>query len=102
MWTGQQAKDLGLVDELGGLQHALAIAKARAKIDPNAEVELVTYPQKKSFYELVQAPFGVEGSALLRMVLGVREGKAVEALTAPLRVFRRGEPLAIMPNVFVR
>jgi hypothetical protein len=36
------------------------------------------------------------------MVLGVREGKAVEALTAPLRVFRRGEPLAIMPNVFVR
>ncbi len=102
VWTGQQAKDLGLVDELGGLQHALAIAKTRAQIDPKAEVEVVTYPQPKSFYELVQAPFGVEGSSLLRMVLGVRDGKAVEALTAPLRVFRRGEPLAIMPNVFVR
>jgi protease-4 len=102
VWTGQQAKDLGLVDELGGLQHALAIAKTRAQIDPNAEVEIVTYPQRKSFYELVQSPFGLEGSSLLRMVLGVREGKAVEALTAPLRVFRRGEPLAIMPNVFVR
>ena len=102
VWTGQQAKDLGLVDELGGLQHALSLAKARAQIDPKDEVEIVTYPQKKSFYELVQAPFGVEGSALLRMVLGVRDGKAVEALTAPLRVFRRGEPLAIMPNVFVR
>jgi len=102
VWTGQQAKDLGLVDELGGLQHALSIAKTRAQIDPEAEVEIVTYPQPKSFYELVQAPFGVEGSSLLRMVLGVRNGKAVEALTAPLRVFRRGEPLAIMPNVFVR
>lgn len=102
VWTGQQAKDLGLVDELGGLQHALTLAKARAQIDPNAEVELVTYPQRKSFYEFVQAPFGLEGSALLRMVLGVRDGKAVETLTAPLRVFRRGEPLAIMPNVFVR
>ncbi len=102
VWTGQQAKDLGLVDELGGLQRALSIAKTRAQIDPDAEVEIVTYPQPKSFYELVQAPFGVEGSSLLRMVLGVRDGKAVEALTAPLRVFRRGEPLAIMPNVFVR
>ena len=102
VWTGQQAKELGLVDELGGLQHALSIAKTRAQIDPNAEVEIVTYPQPKSFYELVQAPFGVEGSSLLRMVLGVRDGKAVEALTAPLRIFRRGEPLAIMPNVFVR
>ena len=32
----------------------------------------------------------------------VRDRRAVQTLTAPLRVFRRGEPLAIMPNVFVR
>ena len=102
VWTGQQAKDLGLIDELGGLRHALSLAKARAKIDPDAEVELVIYPQRKSFYELVQAPFGTEGGALLRAFLGLREGRAVETLTAPLRIFRRGEPLAIMPNVFVR
>lgn len=102
VWTGTQAKELGLVDELGGLQHALSIAKARAKIDPEAEVELVIYPQRKSFYELVQAPFGMESSGVLRTLLGLREGKAVETLTAPLRIFRRGEPLAIMPNVFVR
>ena len=27
VWTGQQAKDLGLVDELGGFDRALALAK---------------------------------------------------------------------------
>jgi protease-4 len=102
VWTGHQAKDLGLVDELGGLQTALSLAKTRAKIDADAEVELVVYPQRKSFYELVQAPFGTESSALLRTWLGLRDAKAVETLTAPLRIFRRGEPLAIMPNVFVK
>ena len=32
VWTGRQAKELGLVDELGGLDRALALAKERAKI----------------------------------------------------------------------
>ena len=35
-------------------------------------------------------------------LIGMREAKAVETLTAPLRMFRRGEPLALMPNVFLR
>ncbi len=47
VWTGKQAKDLGLVDELGGLDRALALAKARAKIDAGSEVELVVFPPKK-------------------------------------------------------
>ena len=60
VWTGTPAKQIGLVDELGGLDRALLLAKRRAKIDEKAEVELVIYPQKKSFYELVQAPFAGE------------------------------------------
>ena len=66
VWTGTQAKQIGLVDELGGLDRALLLAKRRAKIDEKAEVELVIYPQKKSFYELVQAPFGGEAKGCLR------------------------------------
>ena len=31
VWTGRQAKQNGLVDELGGLDRAVAIAKQRAK-----------------------------------------------------------------------
>ncbi|HEY0872926.1 MAG TPA: signal peptide peptidase SppA [Vicinamibacterales bacterium] len=102
VWTGQQAKELGLVDELGGLSRALAIAKARANIAEDAEVELVIYPQPKSFFELFQAPFGTEAPSMMQALFGTREGKAVEALTTPLRLFRRGEPLALMPNIFFR
>jgi protease IV len=102
VWTGSQAKKLGLVDELGGLRRALALAKTRANIDENAEVELVIYPQRKSIYELVQNPLGAQASNVLGAFIGMREARAVQTLTAPLRIFRRGEPLAIMPNVFLR
>jgi protease-4 len=104
VWTGSQAKQLGLVDELGGLDRALALAKDRAKIPQDAGVELVVYPRHKSLYELMANPFGrTDGAtAALGAVLGLENGRAVQMLTAPLRVFRRGEPLALMPNVFVR
>ena len=35
-------------------------------------------------------------------MLGGAEGRAMAALTAPVRIFRRGEPLALMPFAFVR
>ena len=103
VWTGAQGKQLGLVDELGGLERAVAMAKQRAKIAPESEVELVVYPGKKSFYDIVKNPFGAsERATALGVLLGIRDPRPLQSLTAPLRVFRRGEPLAIMPNVFVR
>ena len=103
VWTGYQAKQLGLVDELGGLDRALALAKQRANIAQDAEVELVVYPPKRSFYEMLADPFGRSDQAgAIAAILGLGERRVVTTLTAPLRVFRRGEPLALMPNVFVR
>ena len=103
VWTGRQAKQIGLVDELGGLERALRIAKQRAKIGPDSEVEIVVYPPRKSIYEIVRNPFGSSDQAsALGAMLGFRDPRALQTLTAPLRVFRRNEPLAIMPNVFVR
>ena len=103
VWTGKQAKELGLVDELGGLDRALALAKERAKIAAGSEVELVVFPPKKSFFEVVSEPWGrSDGSAALAALLGTSNARAVDAVTAPLRLFRRGEPLTLMPNVFVR
>jgi len=103
VWTGRQAKQIGLVDELGGLDRAVALAKQRAKIAQDAEVELVIYPPKKSFYDVIRDPFGgASGATTLAQLLGFSNPKALETLAAPLQVFRRGEPLALMPNVFVR
>jgi len=103
VWTGRQAKEIGLVDELGGLDRAVALAKQRAKIAQDAEVELVIYPPKKSFYDIVRDPFGsADRATTLASLLGIGSPKVIQAMTAPLQVFRRGEPLALMPNVFVR
>jgi protease-4 len=103
VWTGKQAKQLGLIDELGGLQRALAIARQRAKLAADTEVELMVYPPKKSIFELAADPFGAsDGAGTLAALLGIQDRRALQRLTAPLRVFRRGEPLAIMPNVFSR
>jgi protease-4 len=104
VWTGHQAKQLGLVDELGGLERAITLAKVEAKIPRESEVEIVVYPPKKSLYESLADPFGttMDRTAAVGALLGLTDRRALQAITAPIRLFRRGEPLAIMPNVFVR
>ena len=102
VWTGRQAQQIGLVDELGGLDRAVAIAKDHAKIARNVEVELVIYPPKRSLYESLADPFGTLERTALSALFDLTDRRAMQTITAPLRVFRRGEPLAIMPNVFVR
>ena len=86
------------------MNRAIEIAKQRAKIDAKSEVELVVYPQRKSFWSWWQTPFGASAERRHPRcdLLGHPGARARTKLTAPLRLFRRGEPLAIMPNVFVR
>jgi protease-4 len=50
VWTGNQAKANGLVDELGGLKQAIEIAKIKAGIKEKAVVEIVTLPKRWSFF----------------------------------------------------
>ncbi|WP_445166819.1 signal peptide peptidase SppA [Mycolicibacterium sp. Dal123E01] len=44
VWTGADALERGLVDELGGLRTAVRRAKVLAGIDVDTEAELVSYP----------------------------------------------------------
>jgi protease-4 len=41
VWTGEQAVSLGLVDELGGFDRALTVAKELAKLDPEKDYSVV-------------------------------------------------------------
>jgi protease-4 len=103
VWTGQQARDRGLVDMLGGLETAIAVAKERAGIPANEDVELVAYPAPRTLYEAVTEQLGgTSGGGVLARLAGGSEARVIAALTAPARVFRRGEPLALMPFAFVR
>ena len=52
VWTGEQALERGLVDELGGFETALAATKRLAEMDADAEVSLQRFPRPKSREEL--------------------------------------------------
>ena len=49
VWTGADAVERGLVDELGGLDRAVELARERARIPAGAEVEVVSYPAVSPF-----------------------------------------------------
>jgi protease IV len=52
VWSGAEAKKLGLVDEIGGLDAALAHAADKAGLGPNYRI--VEYPRKKELAEAIQ------------------------------------------------
>ena len=52
VWTGAKAKELGLVDELGGLDRALEIAVEKAGVDAYT---VMAYPAKASFWETLMS-----------------------------------------------
>jgi protease-4 len=99
VWTGQQARERGLVDALGGLDTAIAIAKERAKIPKDEDVELVVFTGRRTLYEALSEQLG--GASLLGL-LGKSDARALGAVTAPVRLFKRGEPLTLLPFAFVR
>lgn len=49
IWSGVAAKQLGLVDEIGGLNAAIAYAAKQAKLDDNWQLK--EYPKERSFEE---------------------------------------------------
>lgn len=69
IWTGEDAKRLGLVDELGGFPVALRLVRQALKIADNAPIRLKEYPEQKTLFKLVselrQAAVGDESAAVL-------------------------------------
>lgn len=46
VWTGEMAKDLKLVDELGGIDRAIAVAAERAELE---DYTVMSYPKQEDF-----------------------------------------------------
>jgi protease IV len=62
IWSGQDAKALGLIDEVGGFDTALKLAKKAASIPETDEVKLVVFPHRKSFVQSILEREGPENS----------------------------------------
>jgi protease-4 len=51
IWSGSDAKNLGLVDELGGFDEALNVVKKSIGVAPSADVRLELFPRRKSLLQ---------------------------------------------------
>jgi protease-4 len=72
VWVGTKAKELGLVDELGGLDAALAEAQKLAKVDAKTDIEV--YPPAPTLRDVLHGfgggdlPFGVRTEDLMTAI----------------------------------
>jgi protease-4 len=53
VWLGAQAKQNGLVDELGGLDRAVEMIREKAKLSATEPIALVPYPPKRSLFDVL-------------------------------------------------
>jgi protease-4 len=102
VWTGTQAKDRGLVDEFGGLDRAVEVAKQLANIPADKNVRRVVFPAPRTFLDQLLGTGSDEAT-----VESQQQNAAINALPEDVRrslrylsLFehvRRGETMAMMP-----
>jgi protease-4 len=85
IWSGEDAKELGLVDELGGFPKALSLAKKAAGISETAEVRLKQFPTKKTPFALF---FGEEPDSSEKEGATVALTRALQTLQPAARRLR--------------
>ena len=80
VWTGADAKEHGLVDELGGLRTAITRAKVLAGFDADTDVRLVGYPGSSLLEFLRPKPSSQPAAASLPDALGALLGRSVTGM----------------------
>jgi protease IV len=53
VWAGARAKELGLVDEIGGIDRAIQLAKQLAHISATESVHIVRLPEERTFLQIL-------------------------------------------------
>jgi protease-4 len=104
VWTGAQARDKGLVDEIGGLDKAIEIAKQLAGIPADKGIKRVVLPYPRGFFDNL---FGGDDDDASENIKLQQQRAAFEALPEDVRRtlqyatlldrMKRGEAMAMMP-----
>jgi protease-4 len=102
VWTGAQAKDRGLVDEFGGLDRAVQVAKQLAKLPADKEVERVILPYPQTFLQQLLSNSGdsntkvAEQQAAVMAALPEDARRAIRFMALMDRM-KNGETMLLMP-----
>jgi protease-4 len=97
VWSGTAARANGLVDELGGLERAILIAREKAGLRPSEACEVIPFPQPTTLsgLRLALAPAQMPGLAL--GVTARSMGVPAEWIPAMLRLLTETRALLLCP-----
>ena len=102
VWTGGQAKDKGLVDEFGGLDRAVEVAKQLAKIPADKGVERVILPYPTTFLQQLLSGGGENSNTELEQQRAMMAALPEDARRAfrymqLMDRMKNGETMLLMP-----
>ena len=102
VWTGGQAKDKGLVDEFGGLDRAIEVAKQLAKIPADKGVERVILPYPTTFLQQLLSGGGENSNTQLEQQRAMLAAMPEDARRAfrfmqLMDRMKNGETMLVMP-----
>jgi protease-4 len=97
VWTGAQALERGLVDELGDMETALTRAREAANLSPNADIALVEFPPPRSALEKVLALVSGQRMGVAGGMAALAAARPLLDRLAPLLNAATGTSLAVMP-----
>jgi len=104
VWSGEEAKKIGLVDELGGFLTAIDKAKELAGIEADKTPMLVFYPHRKTGFEAFESLFGVSAetaraAAVLSALAGDERTQALIEELAVADAMNSGQTMAMGPRI---
>lgn len=83
VWTGRDALERGLVDELGGLDRAIEVARELASVPAGDKLETMELPSPPNVLESISEAFGVARASPLPALLGAAGGSPEAFLALP-------------------
>lgn len=99
VWTGEDAKAIGLVDELGGYATALRLAKEAAKIPAGEKVRVAVFPRERTPFEALTAKLSGEDEDESSFTALVRLLEPVRPLLRQIEAERQGVLTAPVPDI---
>lgn len=95
VWTGADARERGLVDELGGFWTAVDSAKVIAEIDPETRVRFRDYPRRENLFQRVADIFESSAAAMatLQSLNTLVSSDVVQSLLSGIRAGEGGAQL---------
>jgi protease IV len=95
VWMGTQALQNGLIDQLGGLNRAIAMVRQRAHLSATGDTNLLIYPPRRTLFDVLTS------SSTDALEDAMAERKIRKALPGlPSRVLLEGGIMHILPYQF--